>query len=67
MAGAPPEVRDRRADGGLGQHPQPERQRGRRNVEPPLDGQRGRDRGEILLGKLPVRVAPPVRPVPQRR
>ena len=27
----------------------------------------GRDRGQVLLGELPVRVAPPVRPVPQRR
>jgi hypothetical protein len=67
VAGTPPEICDRRTDGGLGQHPQPERQRGRRNVEPPLDRQRGRDRGKVILGELPVRVAPPVRPVPQWR
>jgi len=67
VAGAPPQVGDGGPRGGVGQHPQPERQRGRRNVEPLLDGERGGDRGQVFLGELPVRMAPPVRPVAQRR
>jgi hypothetical protein len=67
VAGPPPQVGDGGARGGIGQHPKAEGQRGRRNVEAPLDGEGGRDRGQVLLGELPVRVAPPVRPVPQRR
>jgi len=67
VAGTPSQVGDGGAGRRVGQHPQSEGQRGRRNVEPPLDGEGGRDRGEVLLGELPVRVAPPVRPVPQRR
>jgi hypothetical protein len=67
VAGAPPQVGDGGAGRRVGQHPQAEGQRGRRDVEAPLDGQGRGDRGQVLLGELPVRVAPPVRPVPQRR
>jgi hypothetical protein len=67
VAGAPSQVGDGGARGRVSQHPQPEGKGGRRNVEAPLDGEPGRDRGQILLGELPVRVAPPVGPVPQRR
>jgi hypothetical protein len=67
VAGAPPQVGDSGPGGRVGQHPQPERQRGWRNVEPFLDGERGSDRGQVFLVELPVRVAPPVGPVAQRR
>ena len=67
MAGAPSQVGDGGARRRVGQHPQPEGKRGRRDVEAPLDGEGGRDRGQVLLGELPVGVAPPVRPVPQGR
>jgi hypothetical protein len=65
VAGASPQVSDGGAGGGVGQHPQPERQRGRRNVEPLLDGERGGDRGQVFLGELPVGVAPPIGAVAQ--
>jgi hypothetical protein len=67
VAGASSQVGDGGAGGRVGQHPQPEGKRGRRNVEAPLDGEPGRNGGQVLLGELPVRVAPTVRPVPQRR
>jgi hypothetical protein len=67
VAGTPPEVRDGGPRRRVGQHPQAEGQRGWRNVEAPFEGDGGRDGGQVLLGELPVRVAPPVRPVPQRR
>jgi hypothetical protein len=67
VAGAPSQVGDGGARRRVGQHPQAEGERGRRNVEAPLDGEPGRDRGQVLLGELPVRVTASVRPVPQRR
>jgi len=67
VAGAPAEVGDRRADRGLGEHPQPERQRGRRDVVTPLDLQRRRYRGQVLVRELPMRRPAPGRPVAQRR
>jgi hypothetical protein len=67
VASAPPKVGDGGPRRRIGQHPQAEGQRGGRDVEAPLDGEGRRDRGQVLLGELPVRVAPPVRPVPQRR
>jgi hypothetical protein len=67
VAGTPAQVGDGGPRRRVGQHPQAEGQRGWRNVEAPLDSEGGRDRGQVLLGELPVRVAAPVRPVPQRR
>jgi len=67
VAGAAAKVGDRRTGRRVGQHPQPERERGGRDVKLALDRERRRDRGDVLLGKLPVRVAPPGGPVPQRR
>jgi hypothetical protein len=67
VAGTPSQVGDGGARRRVGQHPEAEGQRGWRNVEASLDGDGGRDGGQVLLGELPVRVAPPVRPVPQRR
>jgi hypothetical protein len=67
VAGAAAQVGDGGPGGRVGQHPEPERERGRRDVEPPLDGDRRGDRRQVFLGELPVRVASPVRPVPQWR
>ena len=67
VAGAPPEVGDRGADRGLGQHPQAERERGRGNVVPLLDPHRRGDGRQVLLGELPVRGPASRGPVPQRR
>jgi cation diffusion facilitator family transporter len=67
MARAPPEVGDRGADRGLGEHSQPERERGRGDVVTPFDLQRRGDRGQVLVGELPVGGPAPGGPVPQRR
>jgi cation diffusion facilitator family transporter len=67
MASAPAEVGDRRANRRLREHSQPERQRGRRDIVTPLDPQRRRDRGQVLVRELPVRGPPSRGPVPQRR
>jgi hypothetical protein len=67
VAGATAEVGHGRADGGVGEHAEPERQRGRGDVVLLLDPQRGDDRRQVLVGELPVRLAAPGRPVPQWR
>ena len=67
VAGAAAEVGDRRAGRGVGEHAQPERECGRRDVVPLLDPERGDDRGQVLVGELPVRGTAPGWPVPQRR
>ncbi len=67
MAGAAAQVSDGGAGGRVGQHAQPERQRGRGDVVLLLDPQRRGDRGHVLVGELPVRLAAPGGPVPQRR
>ena len=67
MAGAAAQVRDGGAGGRVAQDAQPERERGRGDVVLLLDPQGGGDRGHILLGELPVRLAAAGGPVPQRR
>jgi hypothetical protein len=67
VTGATSQFRDGGADGGLGQHAQPERQRGRRDVKLALDREGSRDRLEVGLSELPVRLPAPGRPVAQRR
>jgi hypothetical protein len=66
VAGAAAQVGHGRADGGLGEHPEPERARGRGDVVLLLDAQRGGDRRHVLVGELPVRLAAPGGPVAKR-
>ena len=66
------QVRDGGADRRLGQHPQPERQRGGADVIAALEFERGRDGFQVRLAELPVRrpVPPPGQPrapLPARR
>jgi hypothetical protein len=67
VAGTAAQVGDGRAGGRVGQHAEPERERGRGDVVLLLDPQRGGDRRHVLVGELPVRLAAPGGPVAQRR
>jgi cation diffusion facilitator family transporter len=67
VTGAPPQIGDRRADRRLREHPQPERERGRRDVVAPLDLHRRGDSGQVFLGELTVRGSPSRGPVSQWR
>jgi hypothetical protein len=48
------QLRDLGPDPGLGQHPETEGQRGRADVQPPLQVQGQRDRGHVLITELAV-------------
>src|SRR5262249_31987353 len=67
VPGAPPQIGDRRADRRLREHPQPERERGWRDVIAPLHLHRRGDGGQVFLGELPVRGPPSRGPVSQSR
>ena len=76
----PAQLRDLGPDPGLGQHPQAEGQRGRADIQPPLQVQGQRHRGHVLITELAVTWAaprsasrraplvcpPPLAPVPPR-
>ena len=51
---APAEVGHCRADGGLGEYPQAERERGGTDLVAPLQLQRGRDGPQVPVTELPV-------------
>src|ERR1700734_2101200 len=53
------QLRDLGPDPGLGQHPEAEGQRGRADVQPPLQVQGQRDRVHVLITELPVPRAAP--------
>jgi hypothetical protein len=67
VAGSAAQFGDGGADGGLGQHAEPEGQGGGRDVELALDRQPYRDRVEVGVGELAVRLATAGWPVAQRR
>ncbi len=51
----------------VGQDPEPERQRGRADIEPPLYGERQGHRGQIVLTEVPVKRRGTVSACPDRR
>jgi hypothetical protein len=67
VPGAQPQIGDRCADRRFGEHPQPERERGWRDVVAPLDPHRRGDGGQVFVGELPVRGSPSLGPVSQSR
>ena len=57
-AGALAQVGYRRPHRRLGQHPQPECERRRSDIEPSLERERRRDRVHVAFGELPVTPVP---------